>query len=170
MKITAIVIILCIVAIVVYNLLPEPKLPDNAVITRLVVLKSKRKLYAYSGDSLLKVYTISLGRNPEGAKQYEGDKRTPEGLYTINDKNPNSGYHLNLGVSYPNAEDNAKAKALGKSAGGNIKIHGLRNGSGWIGKFHRWTDWTMGCIAVTNSEMDELFHHTPIGTPIEIKP
>jgi len=97
-----------------------------------------------------------LGRNPVGHKEFEGDKKTPEGIYTINDKNPNSGYYKNLGVSYPNAQDIENAKKLGKPAGGDIKIHGIRNYCGIIGKFQRWADWTYGCIAPTNREMEEI--------------
>src|SRR5690606_14005940 len=97
------------------------------------------------------------GRDPIGAKQLEGDNKTPEGTYRINDRNPNSDFHKNLGVSYPNADEVAFAEQSGKSAGGLIKIHGLRNGRGFIGKFHRWKDWTRGFIAVTDSEIDELY-------------
>ena len=96
--------------------------------------------------------------------------RTPEGTYTIHDKNPRSAFYLNLGISYPNEEDEAYAQQLGCSAGGAIKIHGLRNGSGWKGRFHRLSDWTAGCIAVTNAEMEELYRAVPIGTPITIYP
>lgn len=105
-----------------------------------------------------------------GHKEFEGDKKTPEGVYRIDDKNPNSGYHKNLGVSYPNDADIAHADSLGKPPGGAIKIHGLRNGCGILGKFHRWADWTMGCIAVTNSEMDELYNAVKIGATIDIRP
>ena len=156
--------------VTIYYFYPEKKLPKGAKIDRLVVLKSERKLQAFSDVQLLKTYTISLGRNPIGAKEFEGDKKTPEGLYTINDKNPNSGYHKNLGISYPSLKDIEKADKIGKPAGGDIKIHGIRNGSGFIGKFQRFFDWTAGCIALTDAEIDELYEHTPIGTPIEIKP
>ncbi len=125
---------------------------------------------AYAGDTLVKTYTISLGHQPEGHKVQQGDSRTPEGVYTINDKNPNSGYYKNLGISYPNVADRARAEKAGQSAGGDVKIHGLKNGAGVLGKLHRWMDWTQGCIAVTNEEMEELYAHTPIGTVIEILP
>lgn len=145
-------------------------LPEGQPIDKLVVLKSKRQLLAYSDGKLLKTYRVALGQNPVGAKQVEGDRKTPEGQYTINDKNLHSAYHKNLGISYPNAQDKAEARLLGKPAGGLIKIHGMRNGHGYLGLFHTFTDWTLGCIAVTNAEVDELYAHTPIGTPIEIKP
>ena len=153
-----------------YYFYPEPKLDKNVLIDKLVVHKSKRKMEAYSGAIHLKTYTISLGRMPVGAKEVEGDKRTPEGTYMINDKNPNSGYYKNLGISYPSQKDIEYADKLGKSSGGEIKIHGLRNGIGVIHKFHRWMDWTMGCIAVTNDEMEELYHAVAIGAVIEIFP
>lgn len=153
-----------------YYFYPEGKLAPNIQIDKLVVYKSQRQLLAYSNGQLAKTYTISLGRNPIGDKEFEGDKKTPEGLYYIYDKNPNSGYHKNLGVSYPNESDIENAKRLGKPAGGNIKIHGLRNGTGFIDKFHRWHDWTLGCIALTNGEIDELYNAVKVGTQIEIKP
>lgn len=111
-----------------------------------------------------------MGRSPVGDKAAEGDKRTPEGDYFVNGKNPGSGYHKNLGISYPNAEDRANANARGLSTGGDIKIHGIRNGMGFIGKFHRMFDWTAGCIAVTDEEIDELYENVKVGTPITILP
>lgn len=169
MKIIKITIILAAIGIIAYILIPPSRLPSEAIIDKIVVLKSKRQLIVFYQDTHLKTYKISLGRNPFGTKQYEGDKRTPEGLYYINDKNPFSAYHKNLGISYPNQKDIEHAKALGKNPGGDIKIHGIRNGLGFIGKFHRLIDWTSGCIAVTNSEIEEIYNHTAIGIPIEIK-
>jgi murein L,D-transpeptidase YafK len=163
-------IFLLFLGLIVYYFYPEDKLPTDIQIDKLVVYKSKRELLAYSNEKLVKTYKISLGGNPIGDKEFEGDKKTPEGLYIINDKNPNSGYHKNLGVSYPNKDDIENAKRLGKPVGGDIKIHGLRNRTGIIGKFHRWTDWTLGCIAVTDEEIDELYNSVKIGTPIEIHP
>lgn len=157
-------------ALSAYYLYPESELQQGTQIDRLVVYKSERRLLAYSNGKLIKTYTIALGRTPFGDKEYEGDCKTPEGLYTINDKNPNSGYHKNLGISYPNADDTEQAKRLGKSPGGAIKIHGLRNGTSLIGKFHRWMDWTQGCLAVTDEEINELYKAVAVGTPIEIKP
>jgi murein L,D-transpeptidase YafK len=165
-----IVVLLTFLGSVLYYFYPEKPLPEGSVIDKLVVYKSKRQLLAYSKGALLKTYSIALGRQPIGDKQFEGDKKTPEGLYFINGKNPNSGYYKNLGISYPNASDMKEAKKLGKPVGGDIKIHGLRNRGGLLGKCHRWFDWTLGCIAVTNEEMDELYNAVPIGTPIEIYP
>ena len=154
----------------VYYFSPEKKFPSNVVIDKMVVLKSNRQLYTYSKGERIKVYKISLGFHPNGKKEYQNDGRTPEGFYKINEKNPNSVCHKNLGISYPNQADIDNAKKLRKPTGGSIKIHGMINGNGIIGKFHRWVDWTGGCIAVTDREMDELYAHTPIGTPIEIRP
>ena len=152
-------------------LLQQPPLPADTVITRLVVRKGAREMDAYdAAGKLLKTYPIALGFNPIGHKQFEGDGKTPEGIYTINDRNPHSGYHKNLGISYPNAADLAYAAQQGKSAGGAIKIHGLRNGAGSIGAHHLRRDWTHGCIAVTNPEMDELFQYVQHQAIIEILP
>lgn len=118
----------------------------------------------------LKTYRVALGGNPIGHKQQEGDMRTPEGIYTINGRNPNSDYHLSLRISYPSDEDNASAAARGVPAGFDIMIHGIKNGDGWIGAFHRRKDWTAGCIAVTDREMDEIWRATPDGTTVEIRP
>lgn len=163
-------IFLTFLGLTVYYFYPEDKLPTDTQIDKLVVYKSKRQLLAYSNGQLVKTYKISLGRQPIGDKEFEGDKKTPEGLYFINNKNPNSGYHKNLGISYPNKDDIENAKRLGKPTGGDVKIHGLRNKTGFISKFHRWFDWTLGCIAVTDEEIDELYNAVKIGTEIEIKP
>ena len=163
-------LLLLLLVLSAYNWYPEEKLGSKIQVDRIVVYKSKRQLLAYTNGQLVKTYRVSLGRQPVGAKEVEGDMKTPEGLYFINDKNPNSGYHKNLGISYPNNDDIENAKRLGKPAGGDVKIHGLRNNTGFIGKYHRWYDWTLGCIAVTDEEMDELYDAVKIGTQIEIYP
>ena len=145
-------------------------LPKNTPITRLVVMKSKRQMWAYNQDTLVKIYPISLGKSPIGHKQFEGDKKTPEGIYRINERNPNSAYHKNLGISYPNAEDKAYALSQGKSPGGLIKIHGLPNKFPDIGRQHLRKNWTDGCIAVTNEEIDELFNAVVHNAEIDIRP
>lgn len=147
----------------------DDALPD-VKIDRLVVFKAKRQMWAYQGEQLIKVYPIALGFNPIGHKQFEGDGKTPEGIYRINERNPNSGYHKNLGVSYPNEADKAYAASQGKSPGGLIKIHGLRNGTGAIGKMHLLKDWTHGCIAVTDEEVDELYQAVIHNAIIDIRP
>jgi murein L,D-transpeptidase YafK len=164
-------ILLLIIGVgLVYYFLPEKDLPTDTKVDKLIVIKSQRTMEAYSNGKLIKTYNVSLGQNPSGDKEFLGDKRTPEGEYRINDKNPNSGYHKNLGVSYPNAKDIQEAKRKGVNPGGEIKIHGLRNGIGLIGKFHRLFNWTAGCIAVTDKEIDELYKSVDLGTPIIITP
>jgi murein L,D-transpeptidase YafK len=161
-------VLLCI--LLVYYFLPEERLPAQTKIDKLVVMKREGTMHAYANGKLVKVYTIAIGKNAIGDKEYEGDKRTPEGSYYINDKNPDSGYHKNLGISYPDKKDRQEAKAKGVRTGGDVKIHGLKNGIGILGKFHRFRNWTAGCIAVTNEEMDELYDAVAIGTPIIIRP
>jgi len=139
---------------------------DNHV-DSIYVKKSTRMMYVFQNEKALRAYKIGLGKYPIGRKQVQGDFKTPEGLYSIFDKNPNSKYHKNLGISYPNAEDKKRAAALHKSPGGDVKIHGLP--ADWDGPYTA-CDWTWGCIALTNEEIDELYLHTPIGTPIFIAP
>ena len=148
----------------------DTSMPLKTMVDKIVVHKKERKMAVFKNDSLLKTYYISLGANPIGAKQFQGDMKTPEGTYTINSKNPHSAYYLNLGISYPNATEKEFALKHGKSAGGDIKIHGLPNGSANIGKAHLLSDWTHGCIAVTNEEIKELYNYVPIGTTIIIYP
>jgi murein L,D-transpeptidase YafK len=113
-------------------------------------------------------YSVALGKNPSGQKSKAGDYRTPEGLYHIDARNPNSRFHLALHVSYPNADDVARARARGISTGGDIMIHGLPNGQGTAGVTHRNYDWTNGCVAVTDQEIEEIWNAVPVGTPIRI--
>ena len=145
-------------------------LPAGTTIDRILVEKSARKLSIFADGKELKSYRVALGRNPVGAKEREGDMKTPEGLYWIDWRNPESDYHLSLHVSYPSDADNARAAERGVNAGFDIMIHGIRNGGGWIGAFHRMHDWTAGCIALTDEEIEELYRITPDWTPIEIRP
>jgi len=141
MKKTILILTLILLAGFYNNFYPQ-KLSGKYKITKIIVLKSKRELQVFHKNHLLKTYKISLGRQPLGAKHFQGDDKTPEGKYIINDKNPHSNYHLNLGISYPSKKDIEYAKQYGKSPGGAIKIHGLKNGLGFIGKLHRLFDWT----------------------------
>jgi murein L,D-transpeptidase YafK len=149
---------------------PHQPLPANARADLIVVEKSKRVLTLYQGDAVLRAYPIALGREPDGAKQREGDNRTPEGRYSIDSRNPRSGFHRALHISYPSPADRARARVAGDEPGGDVMIHGLKNGLGWLGRTHRAIDWTSGCIAMTNDEVDELWRIVPDGTPIEIRP
>jgi murein L,D-transpeptidase YafK len=135
-----------------------------------VIEKSRRILTLYADGEPLKSYRISLGTNPVGAKQHEGDRRTPEGRYVIDYRKADSGYFRALHISYPGPDDLERARQSGESPGGDIMIHGLRNRLGWLGRLHRLVDWTQGCVAVTNREMAELWRVVPDGTPIEIRP
>lgn len=148
----------------------DTMLPQGAQVNKILVLKSKRELVALSGSQVLKIYKVALGKVPVGAKQFEGDNKTPEGIYYIYDKNPGSKYHKNLGVSYPNIRDIANAKKAGKPHGGNIKIHGLPDNMAFAGRLQSMMDWTAGCIAMNNDDIDELYAHTAPGTDIEIRP
>ena len=163
------IVLFSIIGIIAFYFYPEKELPKDTSIDSIVVYKSKKRLYAYADGKLIKTYKISLGRNPIGKKVYEGDNKTPEGIYIINDKNPNSGFYKNLGISYPNNEDIENAKNLGKPTGGDVKIHGIKNGLGFFDKFHYWFS-TRGCIRVTNKEIDELYYAVKIGTTIDIQP
>lgn len=145
-------------------------LAPNAVANSVVVLKADRQMTLFSGGRPLKTYTIALGFGEPGAKSREGDGRTPEGLYNISGRNPESAFHLSLRISYPDPQDIAAARALGVPPGGDIMIHGMRNGLGWLGALARSRDWTAGCIAVTNAEIEEIWRAVPDGTPIEILP
>jgi murein L,D-transpeptidase YafK len=131
---------------------------------RIVVNKSLREMLLLRGESVLRTYRVALGPNPAGHKVREGDGRTPEGRYVIDRRNPRSRYHLSLHISYPSQADIQRASALGVPPGGDIMIHGLKDGQ------RRETDWTQGCIAVTNEEMDEIWDLAPDGTVVEINP
>jgi murein L,D-transpeptidase YafK len=144
-------------------------LPAGTTIDRILVEKSERKLSILRGGKVLKTYHVALGRNPIGAKEQEGDNKTPEGIYTIDYRNPKSDYHLALHISYPSAEEITRAAQRGVNAGFDIMIHGLPNGQDRIGAAPRQKDWTAGCIAVTDEEIDELYRVTPDGTTIEIR-
>ena len=145
-------------------------LATGTEIDRIVIEKSARKLSLFVNGKALKSYRVALGRNPIGAKQEEGDNKTPEGVYRIDGRNPRSNFHLALHISYPSDEDKVRAAERGVSAGFDIMIHGIRNGRGWIGAFHRLSDWTAGCIALTDEEIEELWRVTPDGTIVEIQP
>jgi len=146
------------------------ELTDDTRIDRIVVQKSVRALSVFRNGQLIKTYQVALGENPVGAKEQEGDMKTPEGFYTIDYRNPRSDFHLALHISYPSPADVERAKARGISAGCDIMIHGLPNGMGWMGDLHHQKDWTAGCIALTDPEIEELWRITPDGTPIEIRP
>jgi murein L,D-transpeptidase YafK len=137
---------------------------------KIVILKSARTMSLLSGGKLLKTYKVALGSVPIGPKRIEGDHKTPEGDYVIDAKNPHSQFHLALHISYPTTADKAMARKLGSRPGGAIMIHGLAAPFAYLGALHRQTDWTDGCIAVTNAEIEEIWKLVPLGTRVEIRP
>lgn len=141
-----------------------------APVDLIVVDKSRRVMTLWTGKKPFKTYRIGLGGNPVGHKEQEGDSRTPEGRYIIDGKNPNSSFHLSLRISYPNKKDRVEAARRGVSPGGWIMIHGTPGGLVALQSVGVMRDWTAGCIAVTNADIEEIYRKVRIGTPILIKP
>lgn len=139
-------------------------------ITYILVEKHQRKMTIFHDNLAIKSYQIALGAQPIGPKHQEGDNKTPEGFYKIISKNNKSKFYLSLKISYPNKNDTQYALAKKMACGGDLMIHGVGKGFSWLGKMHAFFDWTRGCIAVSNAEIDEIYHSTPVGTPIEIRP
>jgi murein L,D-transpeptidase YafK len=137
---------------------------------QILIEKSAHRLTLIRAGKSLRVYRISLGKSPIGRKEREGDGKTPEGQYVIDRKIIHSSFHRALHISYPNAADRTRAAVPGVSPGGDIMIHGLKNGLGWLGPLHRFSDWTQGCIAVTNAEIEETWDMVPEGTLVKIVP
>lgn len=143
-----------------------PRPPLTGKIDLIEIDKSERMLVVYRDGIALRRYDIALGRAPEGHKAREGDGRTPEGRYRIDRRNPQSAFHLSLGLNYPRPLDRLLAAAKGVSPGGDIFIHGQPNGFPTL----RRGDWTEGCIAFTNAEMEELWRIADVGTEVVIRP
>jgi len=139
-------------------------------VDRIVIEKSAHSMSLMSRGAVIKSYKVAISRQPIGPKEREGDHKTPEGVYEIDRKNPNSRFHLALHVSYPNASDRAQAQKLGVKPGGDIEIHGLESKFSWLAGLQRQVDLTDGCIAVTNAEIEEVYSLVPVGTPVEIRP
>ena len=138
-------------------------------VDRIVVDKSERRMWAYANGQPIRAFEIALGRDPVGDKERQGDNRTPEGVYPVTAHNPESAFHLSLRLGYPTPEQRAAAEAAGIDPGGDIMIHGLPNGKEFLGRAHLARDWTAGCIAVTNEEIEWLFEAVEVGTPLEIR-
>lgn len=143
-------------------------MPEKA--DSVLILKKDHVLELLAGGKVIRTYKVALGQGGLAPKQREGDARTPEGHYVIDARNAESNYHLALHISYPNAEDRKRAAALDVSPGGAIMIHGLPKGRGWIGSAHRFYDWTLGCVAVTDPEIEEIWKLVSVGTPVDIRP
>jgi len=152
----------------------DKKIIDYAVRNRsadmVLIEKSARRLMLISQGEVLKSFKIALGGNPIGPKERQGDNKTPEGTYVIDARNRDSRFHLSLHISYPNERDRIRARELGVSPGGDIMIHGIKNGFSWVGEAHTEVDWTKGCIAVTDEEIEEIGKLVPNGTVVEIRP
>jgi murein L,D-transpeptidase YafK len=143
---------------------------DPPAADRMVVYKARREMLLYRDGKVIRSYRIALGRTPVGPKRREGDGKTPEGDYIIDGRLARSQFHRALHISYPAAADRERARRAGVSPGGDIMVHGLPNGQGAIGAAHRQSDWTEGCIAVTNEEIEEIWRLVANGTPIRIEP
>lgn len=144
---------------------PAARMADSVLI-----LKKDHVMELLADGKVIRTYKVALGQGGLARKERQGDGRTPEGHYVIDSRNPASEYHLALHVSYPNAEDRKRSAKLGVAPGGDIMIHGLPNGKGWVGAGHLMYDWTLGCVAVTNDEIEEVWKLVPVGTPVEIRP
>jgi len=137
---------------------------------RVVVLKKERSLQLLSHGAVIKIYKVALGGDPVGPKTRQGDHKTPEGVYVLDSRNAHSQFYKSIHISYPDARDRAAARQRSVSPGGGVFVHGLPNGFREVGPAHRLRDWTDGCIAVTDEEMDEIWSAVDVGTPIEIRP
>jgi murein L,D-transpeptidase YafK len=144
--------------------------PSTLHADRVLVLKKERTLQLLNHGQVIKTYKVALGGDPVGPKTRRGDHKTPEGIYTLDSRNAHSRFYKSIHISYPNATDRAAANRNGVSPGGDVFIHGLPNGYEAIGAAHRLHDWTDGCIAVTDAEMDEIWRLVADGTLIEIRP
>lgn len=142
----------------------------KGAVDRILIEKKDRRLSLLSMGEVIKTYRIALGGNPVGPKERQGDNKTPEGTYVIEGRNRGSRYHLSLRISYPNENDRKRARELGVAPGGDIMIHGIKNGLSQVGAAHAGVDWTQGCIAVTNEEIEEIAAVAPNGTVVEIRP
>jgi murein L,D-transpeptidase YafK len=149
---------------------PAGSVASHEKVDLILIEKSAHTMTLMSKGNALKTYHIALSTVPVGAKERAGDHKVPEGKYTVDEKKAQSRFHLALHVSYPNATDRARAKKLGVDPGGEIEIHGLEKQYAWLGSLHRAHDWTDGCIAVTDAEIEEIYPLVAIGTAVEIRP
>ncbi len=166
---------ICVVAAFLFCLsvsvsFPQRLFAAEGPVDCILVEKSKRKMTLLKQGTELKSYNIALGGNPEGPKVKQGDRRTPEGSYVVDQKIRRSIYHRALLLSYPNPADVERAKALGVAPGGSIMIHGMKADKLWMGDVQYLFNWTNGCIALTNREIEEVFDLVPEGTLVEIRP
>jgi len=137
---------------------------------QVIVSKSAARLYLQANGKTFATFKIALGGRPQGHKLQQGDERTPEGQYTLDSKNAQSAYYKAIHISYPDAEDRLQAKRRSIDAGGDIMIHGQPNGWEWLAPVTQWFNWTDGCIALSNRDMDAVWRAVDVGTPITIRP
>jgi murein L,D-transpeptidase YafK len=153
----------------VYFALPVQAPPINPSVDYIVVEKHLHMMQLLDHGTVIRTYRVALGRGGKEAKSIAGDDKVPEGTYRIVGRNPRSAFHLSLRIGYPTEQQKRIAQGLGVDPGGDVMIHGIRNGLGWLGGLHTEVDWTRGCIAVTDSEIEEIWELVPDGTPIKIK-
>lgn len=158
------------IALVLAVLLAVPAIASAETADLVRVKKSEARLYLVKGETPFAEFPVVFGAQPEGHKQQEGDERTPEGRYVLDYKKENSAFFKAIHISYPNAEDRARAKQRGVRAGGAVMIHGQKNGLGWLSSVAQFINWTDGCIALTNQDMQAVWEAVDAGTPIEIEP
>ncbi len=157
-------------AVFVIILLTSPLAFSLETADRVLVVKSESKLYLLKNGTVIAEYRAAFGANPQGHKQQQGDERTPEGAYVLDYKKEDSAFYKAIHISYPNVKDKYRARQAGVDPGGFIMIHGQKNGLGWLSWITQFFNWTDGCIAVSNSAMDEIWQSVPVGTPIEVRP
>lgn len=148
----------------------RPLASDAAIVDRIVIEKAAHRMTLFSGGRTVRTYAVSLGRGGLAPKTREGDRRTPEGEYRITGRNPRSAYHLSLRIGYPTPAQVALARRRGVAPGGDIMIHGLPNGHGALARAYAGRDWTDGCIAVTNAQIEEIWRLTRDGASVSIVP
>ncbi len=155
-----------------YTFFPRFPLSKDVKVSKLVLEKKKRRLRLLAADgSVIRTYSVALGAQPKGHKEKRGDERTPEGIYYLDFRNANSKFFRSYHISYPDSTDRSHAHQRGADPGGDIMIHGLPEKLDWIGRWHRWWDWTDGCVGLTNQEISEIWN--AIGNrkiQIEIRP
>ncbi len=157
------------VAVLMFSCIVNAKDGEQIEIDLVEVIKSKQIMYLIKDENVVREYHVAFGANPKGHKQQEGDEKTPEGIYKLDYKKEDSAFYRAMHISYPNALDKANAAQGGVSPGGFIMVHGQRNGFGWLSSITQLFNWTNGCIAITNSEMDEFMALVAVGTPIHIR-
>jgi murein L,D-transpeptidase YafK len=165
----ALLLFAMVAAGLLFRFWPHQPLAAGAKADKILVVKSERSLSLMKNGAVIASYRVALGGNPLGHKVEEWDGRTPEGQYVINGTNEGSRFYRSLHISYPSTADRQRAARAGHKPGKDIMVHGIKNGFGWLGRFHRLVDWTDGCIAVTNEEMADIWRAVPSGTPIEIR-